>query len=91
MYKNKAKSSGWDRLDDAVRAAQRKRKVLQDAGRVMTIEVPYAQWEIFQACTETGQDMILNVKRRGSINNLPAKPYNLPAKPFLGKVVLIIQ
>ena len=84
MYKNKAKSSGWDRLDDAVRAAQRKRKVLQDAGRVMTIEVPYAQWEIFQACTETGQDMILNIKHRRSKNNISGKP-------FLGKVVLIIQ
>ena len=97
MYKNKA-TTGMEKLDDAVKADRIKRKAVQGAGQVMTIEVSPEQYEIFRACTDTGQDMILQVRRKGLIPakdlpvyNTPAKPYNPPAKAFLGKVILMIQ
>ena len=89
MYKNKAKT-GMDKLYDAAKADRIKRKAVQEAGRVMNIEVSREQYEIFQACTDTGQDMILNVRRRGLIPNFKQRD-NSHAKPFLGKVILMIQ
>ena len=89
MYKNKAKT-GMEKLEAAANAQRKEWKAMQEAGQVMNIEVSPEQYEIFRACTDTGQDMILNVRRRGLIPNFKQRD-NSHAKPFLGKVILMIQ
>ena len=88
MYKNKLKSAKEqevDRLVDRITAPSRKRKEkLQRAGKIMTVEVDYKQYEIFRAMTDAkDQNIILNIKLR---DHKPAK-----SKPFMGKVLLVIK
>ena len=88
MYKNKMrvksdKELAVDRKVERILAPSQKRsEALQNAGRFMTVEVDYHNYQVLRELAASGDSMILNVKQRGK--------KGAPGKPFIGQVILMI-